>query len=110
MSICRVERELEEKLYVKRELITMDKAKKAYGVLTNAVLLPYSEFLSLIAKVKLGSMLGMINISDTQALDELTVAVRPANLCVQYGRPLGDTDRDLFRAELVGKKLMKLKE
>lgn len=110
LSICRVERELEEKLYVKRELITMDKAKKAYGVLTNAVLLPYSEFLSLIAKVKLGSMLGMINISDTQALDELTVAVRPANLCVQYGRPLGDTDRDLFRAELVGKKLMKLKE
>ena len=110
LSICRVERELEEKLYVKKELITMDRAKKAYGVLTNAVLLPYSEYLSLIARVKLGAMLGMINISDTAALDELTVAVRPANLCVQYGRPLTDTDRDLFRAELVGKKIAKLKE
>ena len=110
LSICRLERELEEKLYVKRELITMDRAKKAYGVLTNAVLLSYNEFLSLIAEVKLGAMLGMINISDTQALDDLTVAVRPANLCVQYGRLLNDTDRDLFRAELVGKKLIKLKE
>ena len=110
ISICRLERELEEKLYVKRELITMDRAKKAYGVLTNAVLLSYNEFLSLIAEVKLGAMLGMINISDTAALDNLTVAVRPANLCVQYGRALGDVDRDLFRAELVGKKLMKLKE
>ena len=110
LSICRVERELEEQLYVKRELITMDRAKKSYGVLTNAVLLSYSEYLSHIANVKLGAMLGMINISDTAALDDLTVAVRPANLCVQYGRPLGDTDRDLFRAEKVGKKLSKLKE
>ncbi|MBO4251093.1 MAG: ATP--guanido phosphotransferase [Clostridia bacterium] len=110
MSICRVERETEEKLYVNEELVTMDRARKAYGVLTNAVLLPYKEYLSLIAEVKLGAMLGMINIFDTAALDDLTISVRPANLCVQYGRPLNETDRDLFRAELVGKKLIKLKE
>ena len=109
LSICRVERELEEKLYVKKELVTMDRAKKAYGILTNAVLLPYDEFLSLIARVKLGAILGMINISDVEAVDDLIVSVRPANLCAQYGRPLSDTDRDLFRAELVGKKLTKLK-
>ena len=110
LSICRLERDLEEKLYVKKELMTMDSAKKAYGVLTNAVLLSYSEFLSLIAKVKLGAILGMINVSDVEAIDDLIVSVRPANLCMQYGRPLTGTDRDLFRAELVGKKLSKLKE
>ena len=88
----------------------MDRAKKAYGVLTNAVLLSYNEFLSLIAEVKLGAILGMINISDVEAIDDLIVSVRPANLCMQYGRPLTGTDRDLFRAELVGKKLSKLKE
>ena len=88
----------------------MDRAKKAYGILTNAVLLSYKEYLSLIAEVKLGAILGMINISDTAALDELTVAVRPANLCMRYERALGDVDRDMFRAELVGKKLVKLKE
>ena len=110
LSVCKLEREFEEKLYVKKELVTMDRAKKAFGVLTNAVLLPYTEFLTLIAEVKLGAMLGMINISDVEAIDDLIVAVRPANLCKQYGRPLTDTDRDLFRAELVGKKLLKLKE
>lgn len=110
LSICKVERELEEKLYVKRELVTMDRARKAFGILTNAVLLSYGEFLSRIAEIKLGAMLGMINISDVEAIDDLIVAVRPANLCKQYGRPLKDTDRDLFRAELVGKKLTKLKE
>ena len=110
LSICKLERDTAEKLYVKKELITMDRAKKAFGVLTNAVLLPYGEYLSLIARVKLGAMLGMINISDVNALDDLTVSVRPANLCVEYGRPMSDMDRDLFRAELVGKKLLKLKE
>ena len=110
LSVCKLERELEQKLYVKKELVTMDRAKKAYGILTNAVLLSYGEFLSLIAEVKLGAMLGMINISDVEAIDGLIVSVRPANLCKQYGRPLTDTDRDLFRAELVGKKLARLKE
>ncbi|MBQ9485794.1 MAG: ATP--guanido phosphotransferase, partial [Clostridia bacterium] len=110
LSVCKLERELEEELFVKKELITMDRAKKAYGVLTNAVLLPYKEFLSLIAEVKLGAILGMINFSDVEAIDDLIVSVRPANLCAQYGRPLSDVDRDLFRAELVGKKLIKLKE
>ena len=110
LSICRVERDYEEKLYGKKELVTMDRAKKAFGVLTNAVLLSYSEFLSLIADVKLGAMLGMIGISDVEAIDDLIVSVRPANLCVQYGRELSDVDRDLFRAEMVAKKLGKIKE
>ena len=88
----------------------MDRAKKAYGILTNAVLLSYREFLSLIAEVKLGAILGMIGVSNVEAIDDLIVSVRPANLCVQYGRALSDTDRDLFRAEMVGKKLVKIKE
>ncbi|MBQ9485284.1 MAG: ATP--guanido phosphotransferase, partial [Clostridia bacterium] len=71
LSVCKLERELEEELFVKKELITMDRAKKAYGVLTNAVLLPYKEFLSLIAEVKLGAILGMINFSDVEAIDDL---------------------------------------
>ena len=110
LSICKMERDFEEKMYAKKELITMDRAKKAYGVLTNAVLLSYSEFLSLIAEVKLGAILGMIGISDVQSIDDLIVSVRPANLCEQYGRRLSGTDRDLFRAEMVSKKLVKLKE
>ena len=108
LSICQTERRLEDILYVKKELSTMDRAKKSFGVLTNAVMLSYKEFLARIADVKLGAILGMINISDVEAIDDLIVSVRPANLCVQYGKPLSDLDRDLFRAELVGKKLLKI--
>ncbi len=110
-EICRAERAEMERLYGGRnELKTMDRARKAFGVLTNAVLLSYGEFLSLIAEVKLGAMLGMININELDKMDQLIVDARPANICEQYGKRLSSTDRDLFRAEMVGKKLLKIKE
>lgn len=109
-EICQAERDEMDRLYVRHELKTMDKTKKSFGVLTNAVLLSYSEFLSHIANVKLGAMLGMINISDLESIDDLITRVRPANICEQYGKRLSGVDRDLFRAEIVGKKLLKIKE
>ncbi len=99
-----------EKLYGKRQLFTMDRTRKSFGILTNAVLLGYKEFLERIAEVKLGAMLGMINITDLDKIDELIIKVRPANLCENYGKILNATDRDLVRAEVVGRQLLKLKE
>ena len=98
-----------ERLYGKRELKTMDRARKSFGILTNAVLLNYDEFLKNLANVKLGAMLGMIDIEEFEKLDDLAVAVRPANLCEQYGKTLSAVDRDLYRAEMVSQLLLKLK-
>ena len=55
-------------------------------------------------------MLGMIDISDLTQIDELIIRVRPANVCEQYGKKLSSLNRDLFRAEIVGQKLIKMKE
>lgn len=109
-AICDAERTEMKKLYVKNELKTMDVAKKSFGVLTNAVLLSYSEFLEHMANVKLGAMLGYININGIDQLDDLIIKVRPAVLCEESGRRLNSMHRDLFRAEIVGNKLNKLKE
>lgn len=108
--ICLAERDEMHRLFVRNELKTMDKARKAYGVLTNAVMLSYDEFIARVAEVKLGAMLGMIGISEISEIDDLIIKARPANICEQYGRRLSAIDRDLFRAEIVGKKLSKLKE
>ena len=112
LEICAAERDEMERLYVRNELKTMDKTRKSFGILTNAVMLDYSEFLMHIAQVKLGAMLGMIPISaeDFEVIDDLIVKVRPANVCEQYGKKLSALNRDLFRAEIVGKKLLKIKE
>ncbi len=109
-EICKAERDEMERLFVKNQLKTMDRAKKSFGVLTNAVMLTYGEFMSHIAWVKLGAMLGLISISDTDSIDDLIIRTRPANICEQYGRRLSAIDRDLFRAEIVGKRLIKIKE
>lgn len=109
-GICVSEREESERLFLgKNNIRTLDTASKAYGILTNSILLPYGEFLERISEVKLGAMLNLIKISDVSKLDDLAVSVRPANLCENYGRKLSETDRDLFRAEMVGKTLSKLK-
>jgi len=109
-SICELERQETARIFGKNELKTMDRAKKAFGVLTNAVLLPYNEFLTHISEVKLGANLGLIDFKDVGEIDDLIVNVRPAILCEQYGKRLSETDRDLLRAEIVGKKLLKIKE
>lgn len=110
IEICEKERQLMEKLFTKNELKTMDRCRKSYGILTNAVILSYNEFLQHVSSVKLGAMLGMINISDVNQIDDLIVAVRPANLCEQYGKRMSELDRDLYRAEMVGAKLKKMVE
>ena len=110
LQICKAERDEMQRLYVRNELSVMDKAHKSFGVLTNAIVLSYSEFMSHIARVKLGAMLGMIEISNISEIDELIVKVRPASLCETHGKRLSNQSRDLFRAEIVGKALLKIKE
>lgn len=109
-DICIAERDEMKRLFAKNELKTMDRSKKAYGILTNAVMLSYSEFLSNIALVKLGVMMGYINILHVEEIDDLIIKARPANICEQYGKLLSAIDRDLYRAEMVGRKLIKLTE
>lgn len=108
LSICEAERREAERLYTRNELFTMDKAKKSFGVLTNAVLLNYNEFLEHMARVKIAAMLGMIDVTDFGVIDDLTEAVRPASLCVRCGKKLSETDEDLSRAETVRKELLKI--
>lgn len=110
LSVCAAEREETERRLKTDQLKITDRAKKSYGILTNAVTLSYKEFSDCMVNVKLGAMLGMINIAEISALDKLTEAVRPANLCERYGKKLSEIDRELLRAEVVGKKLIKLRE
>ena len=109
LQICKAERDEVEKLYVRNELTVMDSAHKSFGLLTNAIVLSYSEFLSHVSRVKLGAMLGMIQIPNISEIDDLIIKVRPASLCETHGKKLSKQSRDLFRAEIVGRALLKMK-
>lgn len=110
IAVCKEERAEEERLYLSHELQTMDRVKRAFGLLTNAMLLSYDEFLKEIASIRLGAMWGHIDIADIGGIDDLTIKVRPANLCLAYNREhLTEIEDKKYRAEQVKKILLKLK-
>ncbi len=85
-----------------------DRCRRSLGILTNCAKLSSDEFLQYMANVKLGVALGYIKIDDISILDDLLMAVRPANVNERYGYELQANERDVYRAELVGSSLRKL--
>lgn len=76
------EQEMAERLIWKEENVyaLKDSCGRAYGILSNAEVLPYAEFVSLAAELKLGVTLGFYEIEDFTLLNDLIVAMRPHNL------------------------------
>ena len=102
-TICELERKELDAIYKAKNLEITDRARRAYGILSNAVVLTYSEFLEYVSMFKLGAMLGIIEVGDINVLDDLQVNVRPANLCEMHNRELTETEMDFYRADLVRK-------
>ncbi len=74
-----------------------DSCGRAYGILSNAEILSYEEFLRLVSEVKLGAALELYSM-DFDRINELIVAMRPSNVSVQN---VSDVERDIFRARCV---------
>ena len=85
-----------------------DKVLRLYGILTNCATMEEGEFMQRMADVKLGVATKILhgNMSD---LDNLVVAMRPANINRLNGAPLGEGDRNAYRAEYAGKALRSMK-
>ncbi len=109
LELCEEERKEAERLYIKNEITTMDSARKSFGVLTNAVILTYKELLYHLKNVKLGAMLGLIDIVDTSKLDELLITLRPAVITEKIGKKSSTLEVEMKRAELTKKVLLNLR-
>lgn len=85
-----------------------DKVLRSYGILTNCATMEEGEFMQRMADVKLGVATKILhgNMSD---LDNLVVAMRSANINRLNGAPLGEGDRNAYRAEYAGKALRSMK-
>ncbi len=85
-----------------------DKVLRSYGILTNCATMEEGEFMQRMADVKLGVATKILhgNMSD---LDNLVVAMCPANINRLNGAPLGEGDRNAYRAEYAGKALRSMK-
>ncbi len=112
LKIVQLEGEERRNLFLTDGPQVRDRALRAYGVLRNCALLEYEEFMTLLADVKLGVTLGILE-ADLSQLDDLAVAMRNANLKARIKMPLTELELASCRAkyaESAAEKLIVRKE
>lgn len=87
-----------------KSIETEDAVFRAYGILKSARILSTKEFMSLISKVRLGAVLGMIK-TDLKTINELMVSMQPATINAFVGKTLSLEERAVERAKIVRERL-----
>ena len=103
-TVVEFEKRERERMKAEEGVALKDKVFRAYGVLTNCMKIERNEFMRLMADVKLGVAVGFFQ-GNTAELDDLIVAMRPANINRLNGAPLSQEECDIYRAEYAGKAL-----
>ena len=80
-----------------------DRVGRAFGILSNARILPGDEALKLWSDVRLGVDLGLLADLPRASLNELIVSISPCFLQREAGRELSSRQRDALRAEIARK-------
>lgn len=89
-------------------VVVKDRCLRAYGLLTNCALLSHEELDDLCADLKLGVCLGYLRCDDIEAIDALTLKMKPSNINVLTGRVLDERELDIYRAQQVAAKIKNL--
>ncbi|MCD8205796.1 MAG: ATP--guanido phosphotransferase [Clostridia bacterium] len=103
--------EAEARADIKKSLSAVkikDQCMRSFGVATNCALVSSSEFDDLCTNIKIGAVLGYIDISDISKIDELCVKMKASNINAAAGRQLSEEERDAYRAEQGAKKLLSM--
>lgn len=105
-EIVEHEKNARARLMEKQAGMVSDYTGRAFGVLRYAYRLSSREALDLLSALRLGLDEGIIEAKERSAIDGLLLAVQPAHLQWQRGRPMKSAKaRDWARAELVRNRL-----
>ena len=100
------ERKAREYLMKKLRVEVEDKVFRSLGLLRSARVLSSDEAINLIASLRLGVALGIVNEINLEQVTRLLILVRPANLQVMLGENLTAAERDERRATFVRETLV----
>lgn len=100
------ERKAREYLMKKLRVEVEDKVFRSFGLLRGARVLSSDEAINLIASLRLGVALGIVNEINLEQVTRLLILVRPANLQVMLGESLSAAERDERRATFVRETLV----
>jgi protein arginine kinase len=82
-----------------------DKVWRAYGTLRYSRSIASQEVISLSSAVRFGLAMGIDGLTDLMTLNEIMVYSQPAHIQELAGRPLESSERNVFRADLIRRRL-----
>jgi len=103
-AIVRYERTARQQLLLTRRRMLEDQVMRALGLLRYARMLTPEEALASLSLVRLGSLLGIVNIPE-QSIAQLIVLTQPAHLQRYLGKELDQQRRREARADLVRERM-----
>ncbi len=106
-QVVEYERNAREYLMKHLRVETEDKAFRSLALLKSARILNSEEAINLLATVRLGVALGIVNEVSLAQVSRFLVLVRPANLQVMLGEKLDLPERDERRATYIRESLVK---
>lgn len=89
------------KLLTKDKIDLEDEIYRSYGIFTNARKISYEESVNLLANIKLGVDLGILDCLTDMQVQKLYLYTKPANLQKYLGEKFERIDRDIKRAEVI---------
>jgi protein arginine kinase len=105
-QVISYERKAREYLMKKLRVEVEDKVFRSFGLLRGARILSSDEAINLIASLRLGVTLGIVNEINLEQVTRLLILVRPANLQIMLGESLTAAERDERRATFVRETLV----
>ncbi len=109
MTLCDLELRARERMLKKQKLQLKDTCLRAYGTLTNCVVLPIKELTEDMVKVKLGIALGFFKARDVESFNNFMADMRPASFRLENSmQQATEQECDVARAEIMGKVLPEL--
>jgi protein arginine kinase len=104
-EIINNEKQARNALVSGNKTVLEDKVCRSYGLLTGARIISSRELMELLSDVRLGMDLGVLTEVNRRDINEIMLESQPASLQKKAGKQLSDTERDVFRSELIRKKL-----
>ena len=111
MKLCDLELRARERMLQENKQQLKDVCMRAYGTLTNCVLLPQKELTAEMVKIKLGVALGFFRARDMRDLNNFMADMRPASFRLENNlHDANETECNLARADIVRQMLPELVE
>jgi len=103
-QIVEHEKKARQAVFKKNFKALEDRVCRAYGLLTGARIITSKETIDLLSAIKLGLDFQLVDV-DLWIINELFIVTQPAHLQKLAGRELKPEERDVFRSDLIRKKL-----